>query len=527
MELLVQNPLLALFVIIALGLLIGAIHFKNVSLGASGIIFSSLGLGMLGCSIPEGVDKLGLVLFVYAVGIGAGPGFFRVFVHEGVGLAKLGLVITAAGAGTAVALAYAWDIPVSLTAGIFAGALTSTPALAAALDVVKDAGAVSVGYGVAYPFGVIGVVLFVQFLPKILRLDLKSESEKYAPKEDVILRVLIEVLNPTVIGRKISDIGFLKHHSCCLSRVLVGDQLVPLETDMALEKGMVVLAIGEQEELDDLTDLFGKRSDRRFFIDADTRKKVIVTSPKVVGKSVSELRLLADFGLVASRIKRNGVEFVPSLTTRLQLTDMLTVVGSREGIQRFSDFAGHRERVLNETDLVAVSIGIGGGLLLGMIPIAIPGAGDFSLGLAGGPLLTGLVMAHFGQIGRIRGYIPPAARRMMMNLGLAFFLAGAGIKAGARLPEILMQHGPLLLLMAVIVTVVPMVFGYFVARKVLKLNVLQVLGGICGGMTSTPGLGAVNDSVDSPVPAMSYAAAYPISLILMTVFTQLIVRTIS
>lgn len=524
MQLLLDSPLLSLFVIIALGLLLGTIRLKNVSLGASGIIFSSLLLGLVGCTVPAGVDTLGLVLFVYAIGVSAGPGFFRVFVRQGAGLAKLGLLITAVGAATAMGFSLLFHIPVPLAAGVFAGALTSTPGLAAALDVVSDKGAVSVGYGLAYPFGVILVVLFVQLLPRILKIDLKNEAKQHTQETTTIARVLIEVTNAGLVGRRCYDLKYLKHHAVCLSRMLVGEQLMPINRDTRLEIGMKVLAIGEVDAVDGLVELLGKRSERRFFIDVETRKKVVITSSEVVGKRLEELHLLSRFGLVSSRISRNGVEFIPNRKTTLQQADILTVVGERDCIQAFMTFAGHRRRVLNETDLIAVSIGIGGGLLLGKVPFPLPGGGSFSLGLAGGPLLVGLVMAHFGKIGRIRGYIPPAARRMMMNLGLAFFLAGAGIKAGARLPEILAQHGGVLIIMAVMVALLPMVWGYLFARKVLKLNVLQILGGIAGGMTSTPGLGAVSDTVESEIPPMSYAAVYPVSLILMTVFTQLIIR---
>ena len=274
-------------------------------------------------------------------------------------------------------------------------------------------------------------------------------------------------------------------------------------------------------------DFLGKKSDHRFFIDSDTYKNVVITSPNVVGKSLKELDILPRFGLAASRITRYGVEFIPSDDTIFQTADILTVVGARENIVRFQEFAGHRRRVLNETDLVAVSVGIGAGILLGMVPIAFPGARGFTLGLAGGPLIAGLAMAHFGKISRIRGYIPPAARLMMMNLGLVLFLAGAGIHAGDRLPDIIQSQGVTLLVSALLVAFIPMVAGYVFARKVLKLDVLEALGGITGGMISTPGLGAVNDAVDSEVPAMSYAAVYPISLIFMTLSSQLILRVLS
>lgn len=527
MDILRDNPLLTLFLIIASGLLIGAVRIGKFSFGASGVIFSSILFGLLGCTIPASADKVGLVLFLYAVGISAGHGFFRLFAAQGARIAELGLLITATGAAIAGSLAYIWEIPPSLATGIFAGALTSTPALAAALDVAADPGAVSVGYGLAYPFGVIGVVLFVQTLPRLLRIDMSAQTRKQRPSAPPIVRVLAEVKNPTLFGRKVMDVHFIRTGHCRVLRYLEGEQLVPVTPETTLHDGMHVLVIGDEESVIDAIDFLGKRSDHCFYIDSDTHKKVVVTSANMSGKKMGELDLFPRFGITVSRVSRYGVEFIPADDTVFQAADVVTVVGPRDNILRFQEFAGHRRRILNETDLIAVSVGIGGGLLLGMIHIPLPGTREgFTLGLAGGPLIAGLVMAHFGKIGRIRGYIPPAARHMMMNLGLVFFLAGAGIKAGARLPEIIGTHGGVIVPMALIVVLVPMAVGYIAARRLLGLNVLQALGGITGGMTSTPGLGALNDSVDSEVPAMSYAAAYPVALIFMTIFAQAIIRII-
>ncbi len=524
MQLLKDNPLLVLFIVVALGLLLGAVKVRSLSLGMSGVIFSAIAFGVLGCTIPASVDKVGLVLFTYAVGISAGHGFFSIFKSHGARFAKLGLVITASGAVIAGLAMWLLHLPPELSTGIFAGALTSTPALAAALDVAADPGAVSVGYGLAYPVGVVSVVLFVQLFPRIARIDLAEAARKHAKTEATLSRVLAEVQNSQLFGRRITDIRFLSGNRCRILRTLEGDQLVPVTPATRLEQGMHVLVVGEEDAVPDAIDFLGKKSTHRCIIDSDTHHTVVATSADVVGKQLKELRIPSEFGLTVSRISRHGVEFLPSAATVIQPVDILTVVGPRENTERFKQFAGHRRRVLNETDLVAVAVGIGTGIFLGMIPIVIPGTGGFTLGLAGGPLLTGLVMSHFGQIGRIRGYIPPAARLMMMNLGLVFFLAGAGITAGARIVGIITTHGPILIAAAVVVATLPMLLGYLFARKALKLDPLEALGGITGGMTSTPGLGAINSVVDSEIPAMSYAAIYPVSLIFMTLFSQVLIR---
>lgn len=524
MSLLLNNSLLCLFAIIGLGLILGAVRIKGISLGTSGVIFSSLAFGILGSSIPEGTGNIGIVLFVYAVGIGVGPGFFQLFAKQGVRLAKLGLVITAVGAGTTYLFAVLFHIPADLAVGVFAGALTSTPALAAATDLAKDPGSVSVGYGIAYPFGVIGVVLFVQFLPRLLRINLDAEVQREPTIQSRISRLLVEIRNPLLFGKKVCDIHLPTQTGVCLSRVLQGKILSPIGRETVLTEGMNVLVIGETEIVNDLIGFLGVPSVQPFFINEDTRKKVVITSNEVTGKTLQSLDLLTRFGLTISRIWRNGVEFVPKPTTVLQHTDIATVVGLSENIEQFMVYAGHKKRVLNETDLVSVAVGIGGGLLLGMIPISLTGGKGFTLGIAGGPLVAGLIMSHFGKIGPIRGYVPPAARLMMMNLGLVFFLASAGIAAGSKLMVILASFGGVLIGMAAAVTIIPMLVGYVFARRVLKLDILKTLGGICGGMTSTPGLGVLTDKIESETPSISYAAAYPISLVLMTLFAQFILR---
>ncbi len=522
----VANPLLCLFAIICLGLVLGSFRIKGISLGTSGVIFSSFIFGMLGLSVPQGVSSIGIVLFVYAVGVGAGPGFFRTFAKQGSRSAQLGLVITATGAITACLFAIVFNLPADLSVGVFAGALTSTPALAAATDAVGNAGAVSVGYGIAYPFGIIGVVLFVQFLPKLLNVNLDKEAQRETSPKSKIVRTLVEIQNPMLFGKRVCDIQLPTQSGFCMSRYLLGEVLLPMKSDITLLQGMNVLLIGEHETINNLIDFFGKPSSKQYFINADTRKQAVITGAEVVGKSLQSLDLLSRFGLTVSRIKRNGVEFVPKPDTVLQYADVITVVGLAENIEQFLPYGGHKERVLSETDLIAVALGIGVGLLVGLTPISLGNGRSFSLGLAGGPLLAGIVMSHFGRLGKIRGYMPAASRMMMMNLGLVFFLSGAGIEAGSKIFSIASSYGVILIAMALTVTIIPMLTGCLFAMKVLKMDILRTLGGICGGMTSTPGLGALTETTESEIPVISYAAAYPISLILMTLFAQLILHVL-
>ena len=526
-----DNPVVVLFLIIGSGLLLGRIRINCVSLGSSGIIFSALGFGAMGAELPAIVGSLGLVLFVYCVGLGAGPGFFRAFMREGSSLAKLAIFLTVVGALTAAAGAKLVHVPVDLAAGIFAGALTSTPALAAAIQNLPPDSSVTIGYGLAYPFGVVAVVLFVQLLPRVLGRDIDSEAgriESAAADKREIRRALVEVLNPAVFGRRISDIHFLTHARGQISRVMRGDLLVPLDGDATLEEGQHVLVIGDNEHLPDIVEFLGRPSDLPYTLDTDSqRRRVVVTSGDVVGKTLLDLKLPNRFGVIITRVIRNDVGFVPSLDTRLHKADLLYVVGQPERLQQFTEFAGHRMRLLDETDLISLAAGILLGVGLGSLPIPLPGGARITLGLAGGPLLVALFLGHFGGVGKLKGHLPRPSRLVLTEIGLSFFLASAGVSAGSRFLAVLQDFGPALVLMACAVAVIPLALGYVFAAKVLKLNLLQLLGGICGGMTSTPGMGAITEKTESEIPAVSYAACYPVALILVTISTQLLVVVLS
>jgi putative transport protein len=529
---LLENQLLALFAILGLGLALGAISFRGISLGSSGVLFIALIFGHYGLSIPNKIGTLGLILFVYGVGLGAGPGFFRAFVTQGKNLAKMGAILVGVGAVCTYVCARVFDIPCDLSVGIFAGSMTSTPALAAAIDMLKDSGPLaSIGYGVAYPFGVVGVVLFVQLLPKIMGVDLdklSTEITQQTSKSKMIMRVLVEITNPAVVGKHLVDLDFISRNSCQVVRVKKDQRMIPLTPDLILEAGEKVLVVGKEENLKLIVEFLGKRSDEPFFMDADReRRTVVVTSSAIVGRSLRGLDVLRKYGVSVSRIVRNDASFVPNADTIIQRADALTIVGEPENMERFSEEAGHRAKALEQTDLLSLAIGIVLGIILGTIPLGLGTGSSFALGMTGGPLFVALILGHFGRLGFLTGYMPRASRLFMTELGLVFFLMGAGVKAGGAFIEVVQTYGIKLFIMGVIVTSVPMIIGYPVARKLLKLNLLQTLGGTCGGMTSTPGLGAITAKTDSDIPVVSYATAYPVALILMTIFAQLVISLLS
>lgn len=527
-QLLIQQPLIALFAIIATGLLLGNITIKGISLGSSGVLFTALLAGHLGYTIPGGIGTLGLVLFVYCVGIGAGGRFFASVAREGATLAKLALIIVTTGGAITWAGAKLLDLPVDLATGIFAGALTSTPALAAATEGLKEsASGVSIGYGIAYPFGVIGVVLFVQLMPRLLKHDLEAIAETHAATTDSLERVenvLIEVTNSNLIGKKIADAGIANFNGCQISRILKEDKLVPLSYDDTFEQGQLLVVVGRSKETTIAIDYLGRRSGRNLLKDVENeRQKLLVTERRIAGQSIREIGPLKNFGVVITRVTRLGITFVPSSETVIEVNDQLTSVGRIDALKKFAKAVGHRSSDIDSTDLLSLSAGLTLGIIVGLIPIGLPGSTPMTLGLAGGPLLVALILGHFGRVGRIVGHIPRPTRLLLQELGLVFFLANAGIRGGVSMVETLHEYGPMLFALGMCVSIVPLLIAWPLARKLFKLDPLQALGGICGGMTSTPALGAITAKTESQVPVVSYVSAYPVALIVMILVAKVLI----
>lgn len=535
-KLIFDNQFIALFAIIAMGLLLGSIKIGPISLGSSGVLFAALLFGHFHFTIPSSTGTLGLILFIFCVGISAGPTFMSAFIRQGADLAKLSIVVISIAAITTILLAKFFSLPRDLAAGLLAGALTSTPAFASAMDTLKDFGThVSVGYGIAYPFGVVGVVLFVQLVPKLLRKDLNQLSEEYAStshdKTNIVL-ALVEVQNPAIIGKRIQDFHFISEYNCQVSRVLEGTVLNPIKAETLFQQGQIVRIVGHEDRIETVIDHIGKKlKNVAYEVNSDkSTMDIVVTSGDLIEKPLKKLELLNTYGITVTRILRNEKVFIPTPEACIEENDQLRVVGDEEAVKHFSEVCGHSTKALHETDLLSLSVGITAGVLIGLVPISLFGIKSFTLGLSGGLLLVSLLLGHFGRIGKIVGRIPIASRLLMMELGLVFFLANAGIKAGSSFIQTIQEYGAQLFIIGACITTIPLVLGFLFANYVLKINFLQILGGLCGGMTSTPALGAIRSKTDSEIPMVSYAAAYPVALIFMLIAAQIVLfvlKTIS
>lgn len=327
------------------------------------------------------------------------------------------------------------NLPTDLAAGIFAGALTSTPALAAAAESFSgSASGVSIGYGIAYPVGAVGVVLFIQALPKVLKYDLDAIATSHgesASNEDEVSNALVEVTSQNLFGKNIATSAITRFNACQVSRVFKQDHFVPIQYDDCYSKGQLLLLVGKQKEIDLAIDFLGVRSHEPVFLDAENeRRKLLVTDRTLAGKSLLELAPLKNHGIVITKISRLGITFVPGNETVIEVNDQITAVGKDVDLENFAKALGHRSSAIDTTDLLSLKVGLSLGIILGLTPLSLPGGKPITLGLADGPLMVALLLGHYGKIGNIVGHIPRPARMLLQEIGLVFFLTHAGICGG-------------------------------------------------------------------------------------------------
>lgn len=522
-----QHPVGVFFLIVAIGSGLGKIRFANISLGTSGVLFVGLLFGHYGYELPVSFQNLGIILFVYAVGLEAGPRFFNQFRSSGLTFAKIGIVVVFSGAAVTWVLTTFLGLDPALGVGMFAGALTSTPGLAAAMDAAGNP-AVGVGYGLAYPFGVIGVVLFIQVIPRILRINLSSEEKQAHEEENRLTRITrrqFRVTNPACIGKSLADLRIRGLCKVTITRLKKKNIVIPAAKNCKLELSDVIMAVGTKSELGKLKLIVGEEASEEAMMDSGgvVARDVMISNREITGRTLRALRLNSSHKVVVSRVFRENLTFTPDADFIVEVGDMLRVIGDSEDVEKFVTIAGQQEKRVHETNIAVLALGISLGVLLAYYEFVLPGGIHFRLGLAGGPLFVSLILAHFGRIGRLNIRTPRGAKHFMQQLGLALFLAGAGVSAGGSLTGVVQESGVQILAAAMAITLFSCLAGLLAARFLFKQNFLAVLGAITGAMTSTPALGVISDLTDRSEPFLAYSAVYPVALILMTICCQVLV----
>ncbi len=522
---LLTNSYFALFLIIAVGFLIGRIKIKGISLDVSAVIFVALVFGHYDVIIPKDFQYLGLVLFIFTIGIQAGPGFFESFKKNGRQLAILAsTLILCAGAITFIFFHF-FNIERNIAIGLLTGALTSTPGLAAAIDATNSPLS-SIGYGIGYPFGVIGVILFISLLPKLFKVSLKKEEDHY--KEEVsagfpeIMKKNFLVENENVVAKSIGELRIRYMTKAVVSRVMHGDSAIAPAPETILQKGDIIKAVGTQEALKRVELLIGPATETEIPLSQgyDVRS-VLVTNKEVVNKTLAQLNILNTYNATITRIRRSGINISPTPASRIQFGDKLIVACHKESMQQVSRIFGDDDKRLSDTDFLPIAIGIILGILVGRVSLNF-GNFTFSLGLTGGILLIALILGRTGKTGPVLWTMTGAANQLLRQLGLLFFLAAVGSSAGKSLVQTFNEYGIELFLIGMCITLIPMTITAIIGHFFLKMNLLSLLGTLTGGMTSTPGLAAIDSMTDTNAPSVAYATVYPIAMVLLIVVVQLL-----
>lgn len=522
-----QQSYFALFLIICIGFIIGNAKIKGISLDISAIIFVALVFGHYGVVMPPIIEKIGLILFVYTIGIQAGPGFFDSFKKQGRTLVMMAsVVIISASALTYLAIVL-FNIEVPVAIGLLTGALTSTPGLAAAIESTGSTG-VSIGYGIAYPFGVIGVILFVRLFPKITRVNISKAEKEYENSTVESFPVIsfkhFVVENENVAGKTIGELRIRTMTQAVISRVMSkGEPYVP-SSKIVLNNGDIIKAVGSAEALKKVELLIGRETKQEIPLKEGYEvQSILVSNPQVVNKTIREInQWTSTYHVTITRVRRSGIDITPSPNLRLQMGDKIKVSCNRDHMQIVTKIFGGNSRKLSDTNFFPIAAGIVLGFFLGKFSLNFGNSFTFSLGLTGGVLTVAMVLSRIGKTGPIIWTMSGAANQLLRTIGLMFFLAGVGTKAGEHIVDTFYEYGFTLFLIGGALTLLPMIFGAVIAQWVFKINVLSMLGALTGSMTSTPGLAAVDPMTETNAPSIAYATVYPVAMVLLIICVQIL-----
>lgn len=525
-ESLLQSSYFALFLIVALGFILGKVNFRGISLDVSAVIFIALLFGHFGVIIPKELGNFGLVLFIFTIGIQSGPGFFGSFKSHGKVLFLITLLIVGSASLTGLVLRYILNIQTDEVVGLIAGALTSTPGLAAAIDATKSSSS-SISYGIAYPFGVIGVILFVKLLPKMLGIDVKAEEkrleDKYKEKYPALQTGTFRITNLGIVGKSLTTLQVRTMTGAVISRIRHGETTELPTPHSILYKDDLVKAVGNEMALQQLGLLLGERVTEDLPLEQSYELRLLlITNKEVIGKSLGNLNLQGNFNSTVTRVRRSGIDLSPAPELVLKFGDKLTVVGHKDSLTELAKLLGNDEKRLSDTDFFPIAMGIVLGVIFGKINISFSDSFSFSPGLTGGILIVALVLSAVGKTGPIIWSMSGSANQLLRQLGLLLFLAEVGTSAGTNLVATFQESGWLLFAVGFVITLVPMILAVLVGYFIFKVNIFDLMGVITGGMTSTPGLAAADSMTDSDAPSVAYATVYPIAMVFLIVFIQLI-----
>lgn len=534
------QAIVVLSLVTAAGLWLGKMHVWGISLGITFVFFVGILAGHLGISLDADMlnyaESFGLVLFVYALGLQVGPGFFSSLRHGGVKLNLLSLGVIFIGTAMTVLLSYGLSIPLPDMVGVLCGATTNTPALGAAQQTLKQMGepssSAALGAAVAYPLGVVGVILAILVIRKILARPADME-EKETEDHNHPYIAAFQLHNPGVYHKTIKELALYSHTKFVISRLWRdGKVTIPTGSTELLENDRI-LVVTTEKDMPTLTLLFGEQENRDWnqedidwnSIDRNlVSEHIVVTQAEINGKRLGSLHLRNTYDINISRVLRSGVQILATPDLILQLGDRLTVVGEKTAIKRVAGILGNSVTTLREPNIAAIFIGIVLGLMLGSVPLSMPGiSSPVKMGLAGGPIIVGILVGCFGPRLHMRTYTTRSANLMLRGIGLSLYLAGIGIDAGAHFFETVVRpEGAIWIGSGFLITVVPVLLMAVVAMRMCGMNFGSTCGMLCGSMANPMALNYVNDSFPGNDASVSYATVYPLGMFMRVVISQVV-----
>lgn len=566
----VAHTVLIFALVIVLGIPLGRVKVFGISLGITLVLFVGIVLGQLGFRVNDHVlhfvKEFGLILFVFTIGLQVGPGFFASFKKGGMLMNGLAASVVLLGVLMAVAFHFITGIPMPTMVGVLSGAITNTPGLGAAqqalAEIVKTnpdasarlveqaggvpagattdgvieqlAGTLGQGYACAYPLGVVGIILSLIVVRAVFKISLDKETEALKATNptsgDNSTAVTLEVQNPAIIGKKISEITRLFSRRFVISRHRRGNEAPTLPTgDTVLAAGDRLLVISAKDDAETIAAFFGKVvnwgiSDWEHIKSAIVRRRIIVTRESVNGRALGRLDVYRSMGVAITRINRAGVVLIANPTLRLQLGDRVNVVGPEHAVNEVEKVLGNELKRLDHPNLVSIFLGIALGVVFGSIPFALPGLSQpLKLGLAGGPLIIAILLSCWGYKSHLVTYTPIAANLMIREIGILLFLASVGLGAGNGFLQAVLGGGYWWVLIGFCITTVPLLVVGFVARGVFKLNYYSVMGLVAGATTDPPALAYANSVAQNEAPNVAYATVYPLTMFLRVLTAQLLI----
>ena len=541
----VIQAVVVLSTIVALGLSLGKVKLLGISLGVTFVFFVGILAGHLGLSIDPQMlsyaESLGLILFVYALGLQVGPSFFASFFKGGIKLNAYAMAVVALGTAMMLGFYFLTDITLPEMTGIFCGAITNTPALGAAQQTLKQMlldnpmgqPDLALGCAVTYPLGVVGVILGLIFLRRFVSGGTINDVTPDHNKSSKTYIAGFQIINPAIYNKSVQEIASFIPNKFIISRVWQDGKVIIPTSQTILTEGERILVIATEGDIRALTALFGEQvSDDWNKDDIDwnaldsqlVSQRILVTQTEINGKKISQLRLRNKYGVNITRIFRSGMNLLATPELTLQLGDRLTVVGEKNSIQEVEKLLGNRVKRLNEPNLVAIFIGITFGLILGSIPFSIPGISlPVKLGLAGGPIVMGILMGAFGPRLHIVTYTTQSANLMLRGIGISMYLACLGLDAGAHFFETVFRtEGLIWVMIGFVLTVLPVVIVGLYALKINKMDYPTVCGMLCGSMANPMALNYANSTVEGDQPSVSYATVYPLCMFARVIIAQII-----